>query len=79
VDDDYNFQPGELEANTYLQTTHKWEYNFLTNAWAGAMMYQRAKNIKIDNKLPAIEVYDVWPMHEDKQKKYITHIWMPKK
>jgi hypothetical protein len=23
VDDDYNFQPGELEANTYLQTTHK--------------------------------------------------------
>lgn len=79
VDDNYDFYPGILTPAKYHQTTHLGAYEFLSNSWAGAIMYARAKGIKIDLKQPAIELYEVGMMHGGEEENFKTHILIPKK
>jgi len=65
---------GILDKNTYLQTKHNWAYEFLWNTWTWSFMYAKAKNIKVDPKAKAIEIYEVWPMDVKNPDRFVTTV-----
>ncbi len=68
-----------LNETKISKTTHLWSYKYIANSWTGAYMYVRWEKLKENKKEWPLEIYEKWPVHEVKEKDYITHILVPVK
>ncbi|MCH9812676.1 MAG: SRPBCC family protein [Epsilonproteobacteria bacterium] len=79
-----SIETGDLQVTDYpshkaLQVNLEGSYDFLSDAWTGIMMHQRARKLKILKKVPPYEVYVTDPRVVKDPKQFITEVIVPVK